>query len=209
MTKTATVPKNLKRRKPTRKRGRPTVWIAGLEDRIVETLEKTGCSQRDAAEINGITYETMKERLRTKADFSSRVHLAILGVKKELLEVIKTRGKDGDTRAAIWYLERRYPEEFGRNILELRGGEAIGSASAPANVTNVTNVVIANEAARTAHDAYLAAIAGGVERAQLARGAAGGGDAGSARSVDSPAVDPVRVSPPGEPASSGRRRRED
>jgi len=176
-----------KRKAPKkRKRGKPTVWTAKLKDAIVDTLEQKGCSFEDAAVFNGIAYETLKARQRVDAAYSARLARARTNLKVKTLGKIHEAVQSGSVHAATWWLEKVYPDEYGRRV-ELSGGlEGLGSAPPAASVTtnNVTQIVLGDKAARDAHDDFLAAIAGGTRSPQLTGGSARGSDAQQPDSVD-------------------------
>jgi hypothetical protein len=108
--------------KRARRGGRPSLWTPALESAILDTL-KTGCSLRDAAEVNGISYETLKARQRTGDKFSALLARARLQFKLRSLGAISAAIDKGNISAAEWWLERVYPDEYGRRQnLSLGGG---------------------------------------------------------------------------------------
>jgi hypothetical protein len=102
--------------------GRPTVLTAECEARILETLT-SGCSLRDAAEHNGVNYSTLKNRQRADPAFAERLRRARVKFKVCTLQVLADAIRSGNTTAACWFLERAYPEEYGRQRLEITGAD--------------------------------------------------------------------------------------
>jgi hypothetical protein len=139
-----------------RRTGRPTVWNPTLEAAIFTTLE-SGCSFRDAAEANGIAYATMKERQRTDSDFSARLARARMKFKVATLGMLADAIRSGNVTAGHWYLERAYPEEWGRKRLEVTGADG-GAVKIDAELKAGAEIRANSEASRLLHDALLAAV---------------------------------------------------
>ena len=87
---------------------------------ICDTL-RCGSTYRDAAQSAGITRETLYHWLK-KADNGDERYTAFATAVREAesacanihCERIMRESEDGDWKAAAWWLERRRPDEFGR-----------------------------------------------------------------------------------------------
>jgi len=101
--------------KPARKIGRPPVWKQRptLEAELLKRIAETGCSIKDAAICAGIGYATVKERQQSDQDFCDRLIRATTTFKVENLHII-AKAREKHYTAAVWWNERRFPEEFGR-----------------------------------------------------------------------------------------------
>lgn len=119
---------------------RPTDLTPATQRRIVRAL-KAGATFKLAAQYGGISYNTFNEwRKRGKAELDradgARVHTDIRESERPFvefyeatkkaeadaaikwLEEIDKAAKAGNWPAAAWKLERRYPEEYGRRIVD-------------------------------------------------------------------------------------------
>ena len=93
---------------------------------------KQGATFKDACYAAGIGYSTgrqwVKEAEAEDAPDDKRAFLALIQKaqaegKIERIKRIEAAGKKGSWQADAWYLERMYPEEFGRQRLEVTGAE--------------------------------------------------------------------------------------
>jgi hypothetical protein len=106
------------------------------ERRIVEAA-RLGAHREQAAAAGGVSRSTLQRWLREgEADdaperlqkFVKAVHGAETEAELEALRAIERAAADGDWRAMVWRLERRWPERWGRTTrheLTGRDGEAI------------------------------------------------------------------------------------
>jgi len=79
-------------------RGRPTVWNAKLEAAIIEDISG-GCSERIAAEANGIAYSTFRAHRAESEEFSARCQAArAQGIRARITEY---RTTDDPVRAKV------------------------------------------------------------------------------------------------------------
>ncbi len=102
-------------------RGRPSVWTPELEARIIQMIEVPCCTYRDAAEANGIGYETLKGHVRKDAEFSFRLQCARARAKVAALGIIAA-AMAKHPQACQWWLERVYPDEYGQKMVVAGGG---------------------------------------------------------------------------------------
>lgn len=79
---------------------------------IIEVIDKGG-TDRDACQMAGINPDTFYRWVREKSEFSDAVNTARLGGKLAALGAVRS-AFEKDWKAAAWYLERKYAEEFAR-----------------------------------------------------------------------------------------------
>lgn len=116
------------------KGGRPTKLTPEVQERICDALRK-GCTRRAAAAYAGISEDTLYNWIargegRAKSPpreeftrFSEAVKRAESEAEKRYTEIIY-RAADETWQAAAWWLERRYPKEWGRRERhEVQGSE--------------------------------------------------------------------------------------
>lgn len=108
---------------------RPTKFTRETVDRLLEAV-RAGLPYHLAAEAAGISYDTFNEwhqgRFPRGADkaLKSEFSDALTRAKGEsaltLMQIIRTAAPE-DWRAAAWILERRFPKDFGKQLVELTG----------------------------------------------------------------------------------------
>lgn len=118
MTKTGT-----QRRK--RKPGRPSVLTTDKRRRILAVL-RVGGSLRDAAQEVGCKHDTITNTADREPEFLATLKKAEADGKLRHLRKIR---KADAWQASAWFLERKYPEEYGRK--ERTQVELSGPAGAP------------------------------------------------------------------------------
>jgi hypothetical protein len=101
------------------KRGRKREWNADTEKLLLTTLT-SGCSLRDACSYAGIKWDTMQAQRTRDPAFAVRLEKARTDVKVGCLLRIMTAAQT-QWQANAWWLERVFPEEFGRRKVELTG----------------------------------------------------------------------------------------
>lgn len=113
--------------------GRPTLLTPDVQARIVEAIER-GNTHKTAAQYGGIEDETFyewmargrgerKDRPCTPeyAEFAQQIEKAELKAKMDAVDLVQLGGLKNWTAAMCW-LERRYPDEWGRrDRLDLGG----------------------------------------------------------------------------------------
>ena len=86
---------------------------------------KLGATYKLAAESADMTYETLREWMREDAVFSAAVKKAEATRAQAAMRSIEKAAKEGQWQAAAWYLERRYPHEYGRTVQEHTGEQQL------------------------------------------------------------------------------------
>jgi hypothetical protein len=110
---------------------RPTKFTSTTVAHLLTAI-RAGLPYRLAAEAAGISETTFHEWQRgefprgadkhLKAQFSEELTRARGESALRLMGVINQAAPD-DWRAAAWILERRFPQDFGKQVLELTGGD--------------------------------------------------------------------------------------
>lgn len=100
--------------------GVPTKRTDATRATILRAL-RHGATYKRAAEAAGIHRDTLHEWMRNDADFSDDVKKAHGQMMQTALASIEKAAKEGTWQAAAWWLERMYPDEYGRSIQEHRG----------------------------------------------------------------------------------------
>lgn len=98
------------------------------QKKIVDAIAE-GNYLETAAALGGITYTTLNNWMKKGEAASSGAYVEFLEAIKraeaeaESLRVsrISKAGKDGNWQADAWYLERRYPEKWGKRVTEITG----------------------------------------------------------------------------------------
>lgn len=101
--------------------GRPTKLTDDLAAKIVQVI-RAGNYREVAARFAGVAPETLtrwltrgeKEKCGVYATFRQSVLEAEEAAEIESVGCIRRLVKDGDLKAATWYLERKFPERWGR-----------------------------------------------------------------------------------------------
>lgn len=108
--------------------GRPTKLTAARLKRIEEAL-RLGASYRLAANLAGVSESTFYRWLEASETAKPGTLMARFWVSVTKasaqggltnLKRIDAAGEEGDVRAAMWILERRFPKDYGKR-LEVRG----------------------------------------------------------------------------------------
>lgn len=99
--------------------GRPSKYTQSTVIKILEAVAG-GSTYRLAAGAAGITYDTLNVWRKDKPDFSEALEEAEGIGAAFMLDMIKAHGHD-DWRALAFVLERRYPNEYGKQITEMQG----------------------------------------------------------------------------------------
>ncbi|WP_448539831.1 terminase small subunit-like protein [Roseiflexus sp.] len=102
-----------------KKTGRPTKFTSERADIILDTLRR-GASLAAAAAAAGVNPDTVLNWRRARRVFAIAVERAMAEGALRALDAIWTAAESGDWRAAAWLLERRYPEDYGRQVTDAR-----------------------------------------------------------------------------------------
>lgn len=89
-------------------------------ERILQAV-RVGSTDEHAAEYGGVDGSTFYRWLNSKSEFCDAVTRAKAEARTQSLARIRKAGADGDWRADAWFLERRYPQDYGRNVTEVTG----------------------------------------------------------------------------------------
>lgn len=112
--------------------GRPTKLTPKVQERVCEAIAQ-GATYALAAKYAGIHYDTFNEWMKAGeeaesgefSDFSDAVKEAEGKAAVKWLKKIEVAANKGNWTAAAWKLERRYPQEYGRQIHEQQHSGAI------------------------------------------------------------------------------------
>jgi transposase len=120
--------------------GRRSKYTPETVERILQAI-RIGSAKEHAAEYGGITKETFYQWLKSKSDFSDAVTRAEAEARTRWLAIVErnARGDDQtkqDWRAAAWMLERRYPQQYGKQAIEISGPD--GGAIVVKGYANIT-----------------------------------------------------------------------
>lgn len=76
-----------------------------------------GSTYELAASYAGISYQTFLDWQKSKSEFLDTVKLAEGKAAVKWLSVIEQAANDGTWQAAAWKLERRYPNQYGKTVV--------------------------------------------------------------------------------------------
>jgi transposase len=94
--------------------GRPTKRNPLTEGAILAAVG-AGATYELAAKAGGITYETFNEWRKADPQFSEAIARVEYEAALSRLNMIAAAARD-DWKAAAWWLERRFPESYGRQV---------------------------------------------------------------------------------------------
>lgn len=96
---------------------RPTKYTPDVVERICEAISM-GATYELAAGYGGISYDTFNDWRQSKSQFSDLVKEAEGKAAVGWLKKIESAADDGAWQAAAWKLERRYPQDYGRTVVD-------------------------------------------------------------------------------------------
>ena len=110
---------------------RPTKFTQATVERLIQAI-RLGATYELASKSAGISYQTFNEwragRLFPKGTTADQKREFVEAIEKaegdaavQWLAKIEKAASDGEWTAAAWKLERRYPNEYGRKVVELNG----------------------------------------------------------------------------------------
>lgn len=107
---------------------RPTKLTPDVSKKIVDAI-RLGATYELAANYAGINYDTFNEwikkgksgRNKEFSEFSELVRKAEGDAAIGWLAKVEKAASDGDWHAATWKLERRYPRDYGKQLIEHSG----------------------------------------------------------------------------------------
>lgn len=91
---------------------RPTKYSPETAKDVLDTLS-LGCSRKAAAEAAGIDQDTLANWMRRYSDFSAAVLRTEAEVERSAVVSVRKAWMAGDWKAAIEWLKRRRPKEWG------------------------------------------------------------------------------------------------
>lgn len=96
---------------------RPTKYTPETVQRITQAIT-LGATYELACAYGGISYDTFNDWMREKVQFLQSVKEAEGKAAIGWLAKIEKAASDGSWQAAAWKLERRYPNEYGRQVID-------------------------------------------------------------------------------------------
>lgn len=100
--------------------GRPTKYNPETVKKIVDSI-RVGATFHLACAYAGITEETFSQWRKKYSEFSDAVKEAEGAGAVGWLAKIEKAANDGVWQAAAWKLERRYPNDYGRTVIQHAG----------------------------------------------------------------------------------------
>lgn len=100
--------------------GRRSKYTPETVDKITQAI-RLGATYKLACDYAGISEDTFANWKRLHSDFSEAIKTAEGGAVVGWLAKIEKAATEGNWQAAAWKLERRYPEMYGKQRLELTG----------------------------------------------------------------------------------------
>lgn len=101
-----------------------TLLTPEVEAKILAGIRDAGMSLRTACAYAGISDDTLLRRRKADAEFAARVEHAREMFKAKMVTLISAAAPK-NWNAAAWLLERKHPEEFGRQRLETEHSGAV------------------------------------------------------------------------------------
>lgn len=98
---------------------RPTKYTPETAKKITDAI-RVGATFHLACAYAGISEETFSQWRKKFPEFSEAVKEAEGGAAVKWLALIDKAAGDGTWQAAAWKLERRYPEQYGRQVVDNR-----------------------------------------------------------------------------------------
>lgn len=102
------------------RRGAREKYTPERVERIISAI-RMGATQRLAASYAGVTEDTIIAWRKRHPDFLDAFKVAEGEASVGWLKVIENAANEGTWQAAAWKLERRYPDEYGRQSVSVTG----------------------------------------------------------------------------------------
>lgn len=99
--------------------GRRSKYTPETVEKITQAI-RLGATYELAASYAGISHTTFFEWMNTKPEFVEQVKAAEGAGAMQWLAKIEKAATEGNWQAAAWKLERRYPERYGRTVVDTR-----------------------------------------------------------------------------------------
>ena len=100
--------------------GRPSKYNEANAKKITDAV-RVGATYKLACSYAGISDETFANWRKRYPEFEQALVEAEGGAVVKWLALIDKAAQDGTWQAAAWKLERRYPREYGRTVIEHDG----------------------------------------------------------------------------------------
>jgi hypothetical protein len=100
--------------------GRKTKYTPETVDKLTQAI-RLGATYKLACDYAGIDVSTFHDWVNTKPEFSAAIKDAEGKGALGWLAKIEQAASDGNWQAAAWKLERRYPQMYGKQALEVTG----------------------------------------------------------------------------------------
>jgi len=97
--------------------GRPTKYTPETVKKIVDAI-RVGATFRLACMYAGISEDTFMAWRQRYSDFADAVKSAEGAGAAAWLGMIEKAAQEGNWQAAAWKLERKYPREYGRRVIQ-------------------------------------------------------------------------------------------
>lgn len=101
-------------------RGRRSKYTPETVDKLTQAI-RLGATYQLACDYADISMQTFITWRNTKPEFLEAIKRAEGTAAVTWLAKIEAAASDGNWQAAAWKLERRYPDHYGRNRVELTG----------------------------------------------------------------------------------------
>lgn len=98
---------------------RPTKYTPETTKKITDAI-RVGATYRLACDYGGITEETFSQWRKRYPEFTEAIKEAEGAGAVGWLAKIEKAANEGAWQAAAWKLERRYPESYGRTVVDQR-----------------------------------------------------------------------------------------
>ena len=129
------------------RRGAREKYTPERVERIINAI-RMGATQRLAASYAGVTEDTIIAWRKRHPDFLDAFKIAEGEASVGWLNVIENAAREGTWQAAAWKLERRYPDEYGRQTVSVTGANG-GAVNVNVNL-DAAREIIAERLARIA-----------------------------------------------------------
>lgn len=96
---------------------RPTKYTSETVERVLEAI-RLGATYELAAGYAGISYTTFNDWHQKKPEFSQALKEAEGVAAVGWLKRIEDAAAEGAWQAGAWKLERRYPQDYGRTVVD-------------------------------------------------------------------------------------------
>lgn len=105
--------------------GRVSKLTQDRRDGIVRDL-KTGCTMKNAAEANGVSEATFHRWMQRNEGFASAIREACAVAERSHVRTVVKASAGGDWRAALEWLKRRRPDDWGDRVTHDLDNEIMG-----------------------------------------------------------------------------------